>query len=124
MLKNAAAPDSTLLNEDNALHLFFVRQMLSWDLMESCGVFSDAERLQIANYLLRVARSAQGVGYAGLRAGLYSRQNHGTRAAPRLLLRLAAFRQVLRGRPGDRTPAVAPEARGVLGRVLRQFPDL
>lgn len=81
MLQNAATPDAKLFNEDNALHLFFVRQMMSWDLMEGCGVFSDAERLQITNYLLKIARSDQGYGYAGMRAGLYSRENHGTRAA-------------------------------------------
>jgi outer membrane protein assembly factor BamB len=81
MLANAATPDARIFHEDYALHLFFVRQMMSWDLMEGCGVFSDAERLQITNYLLKIARSDQGYGYAGLRAGLYSRENHGTRAA-------------------------------------------
>lgn len=81
MLRKAAVPDNTLFNRDSALHLFFAKEIISWDLMESCGVFSDAERLAIARYLLKIARSEEGYGYPGLRDGLTSRENHGTRAA-------------------------------------------
>ncbi|MEN6644582.1 MAG: PQQ-binding-like beta-propeller repeat protein [Armatimonadia bacterium] len=81
MLAKAAVPDSKLFNADNSVHLFAAREMLAWDLMESSGVFTDAERLAITKYLLKIARSDQGYAYAGLREGLYCRENHGTRAA-------------------------------------------
>ncbi len=81
MLKQLGATDEELFGADASLHLHYVTQTMSWDLMESCGVFSDAERLEIANYLLKVMRSPQGYGYSGLRAGLATRENHATRAA-------------------------------------------
>ncbi|NLF18310.1 MAG: hypothetical protein GX595_13815, partial [Lentisphaerae bacterium] len=81
MLKKAALPDSQIFRADYALHLFFAREMMAWDLMESCGLFNDEERLAITQYLLKVARSAEDFGYPGMREGLYSRENHGTRAA-------------------------------------------
>ncbi len=81
MLKQAATPDETLFAADNSLHLYYVTQTMSWDLMHTCPVFSDEERLTITRYMLKVLRSDQGYGYAGLRAGMYTRENHGTRAA-------------------------------------------
>ncbi|MGE5532343.1 MAG: hypothetical protein ACM3VW_09530, partial [Bacteroidota bacterium] len=81
MLAKAAIPDAKLFNGDNQLHLFMAREMLAWDLMEASGVFTDAERLAITQYLLKIARSDQGYAYPGLREGLYCRENHGTRAA-------------------------------------------
>lgn len=81
MLSLAATPDAQLFNPDNTLHLWLIRRTLSWDLMDSCGVFSDEERLLITNYLLKIMRSAEGARSSLLRAGMYSRENHGTRAA-------------------------------------------
>ncbi|MCK5805996.1 MAG: VCBS repeat-containing protein, partial [Lentisphaeria bacterium] len=52
-----------------------------WDLMESCGVFSDEERARIANVLLKILRSDQGLQYVAARGTLRSRENHSTRSA-------------------------------------------
>ena len=81
MLKAADTPDAVLFGKDTTLHLFYVTKTLSWDLMSSCEVFSDEERLKVDNFLLKVLRSSQGYDYAGLRPGMFCRENHGTRAA-------------------------------------------
>ncbi|HCU36442.1 MAG TPA: hypothetical protein DGT21_13630 [Armatimonadetes bacterium] len=81
MLKHAATPDETLFATDNSLHLYYITQTMSWDLMYACPVFSDDERLTITRYMLKVLRSGEGYGYTGLRGGMFTRENHGTRAA-------------------------------------------
>lgn len=81
MLKLWLVSDDNLFNRDNQLHLFYESTTLSWDLMYASEAFTDAERLQLTNQLLKVLRSDQGYGYAGLRAGRLSRENHATRAA-------------------------------------------
>lgn len=81
MLRQAATPNEALFGRDASLHLFYVTQTMSWDLMHACPVFSDDERLKITDYLLKVMRSPQGYGYSGIGAGMRSRENHATRAA-------------------------------------------
>ena len=79
MLKAAGESDEALFDRDRSLHLFWTTQSQSWDLMESCGVFSDAERLKIVNHLLRIMRSPEGEGH--IRPSRIPRENHATRSA-------------------------------------------
>ena len=79
MLRKLEVPDEKLFARDNSLHLRYVTQTQSWDLMESCGVFDDEERLRIANYLLKIMRSKEG--YEHIRPSMSCRENHATRAA-------------------------------------------
>ncbi|MBU0607565.1 MAG: hypothetical protein KKI08_06740, partial [Armatimonadetes bacterium] len=81
MLAKAKTPDEQLFASDNSLHLTYQTMTQAWDLMWADPVFSDEERLAIDNFLLKVLRSPQGYDYSGLRAGMYSRENHATRAA-------------------------------------------
>ena len=81
MLAQAQTPDDKLFAADNALHLSYQTTTQAWDLMWADPVFSDDERLAIENYLLKIMRSPQGYDYAGLAAGMRSRENHATRAA-------------------------------------------
>ncbi|MFP3903065.1 MAG: hypothetical protein ACLFWB_02365 [Armatimonadota bacterium] len=63
-------------------HLFYITKTLSWELMHTCEVFSDEERLKITNELLKHLRGDQGFKYGGLRTdnGMI-KENHATRAA-------------------------------------------
>lgn len=81
ILQVARTPDDVLFGPDNSVHLSWVTQTMSWDLMEACGIFTDDERLQVADYLLKVMRSDQGYRYGGMRPGMFCRENHATRAA-------------------------------------------
>ncbi len=81
VLKTWLVPDQKLFGDIDDLHLYYVTKMQSWDLMEAEAGFTDEERLKLTNQLLKIMRSSQGSGYAGLRAGLYPRENHATRAA-------------------------------------------
>ena len=81
MLREAAKSDDELFERDGSLHLFYVTQTMSWDLMHSCPVFSDEDRLTISRYLLKVLRSKEGYGFTGMRKGMHNRENHATRAA-------------------------------------------
>ena len=80
MLKQLEMPSERLFATDYALHLFYVSKTLSWDLMDSIGVFSDDERLRVTQWLLGIMRSRQGFQYSGIRPGRRSRENHGIRA--------------------------------------------
>ena len=62
-------------------HLYVFPRMLLWDLMEEHDVFTDAERLQITNWLLRQMRSSESVGMLHIRNTWDGRplQNHGSR---------------------------------------------
>lgn len=83
ILRTWVVPDEKLFGRgmQNSLHLYYVTKTMSWDLMESCGVFSDEERARIANVLLKILRSDQGLQYVAARGTLRSRENHSTRAA-------------------------------------------
>ncbi len=81
MLQAAAGTEAELANPDVGLHLTWVTRSMSWDLMESCGVFSDDERLEIMRAVLSVMRSNQGYGYVTSRLGMYTKGNHSTRGA-------------------------------------------
>lgn len=79
-----AHSDQALADRQNALHLIYHSMTMSWDLMESCGVFSDEERLLLTNQLLKIMRSNQASGYAGISTDLLarrSRTNHDVRNA-------------------------------------------
>ena len=73
--------DGSYADRQNTLHLIYHSRTMSWDLMDSCPVFSDEERLRIDNELLRLLRSNQGYGYAGLTSARYARGNHDIRNA-------------------------------------------
>ncbi|MGD9495807.1 MAG: hypothetical protein AB7Y46_05825 [Armatimonadota bacterium] len=79
MLDFARAADQELADPDASVHLTYVTRTMSWDLMESCGVFSDAERLEIAQALLKILRSKEGYGFVNARTGMSSKENHATR---------------------------------------------
>lgn len=81
MLQQVKTPDEQLFATDNALHLSYQTTTQAWDLMWADPVFSDEERLAIDNYLLKIMRSPQGYDFGGLSAGMFSRENHATRAA-------------------------------------------
>ncbi len=81
MLEAARRTETELANPDVSLHLTWVTRSMSWDLMEACGVFTDAERLEITRALLQVMRSRQGYGYVTSRLGMYTKENHATRGA-------------------------------------------
>lgn len=73
--------DESLADRSNVLHLIYHSMTMSWDLMEASGVFSDEERLRLTNQLLKVMRSNQAFGYAGLTGDLRIRGNHDIRNA-------------------------------------------
>jgi hypothetical protein len=79
MLALAAAPDDLALGVDAGVHLFWITQSQSWDLMHTCPVFSDEDRLTITNHLLRIMRSREGEGH--VRPQRAPRENHATRSA-------------------------------------------
>lgn len=80
MLQEIKTPDEQLFATDNSLHLVYQTTTQAWDLMWADPVFSDEERLAIDNYLLKIMRSPQGYDFGGLSAGMFSRENHATRA--------------------------------------------
>ncbi len=73
--------DESYADTQNKLHLIYHSRTMSWDLMDSCPVFTEAERLEIANELLRLMRSNQASGYKGLSGARYARGNHDIRNA-------------------------------------------
>ena len=73
--------DESLADRDNSLHLVYHSKTMSWDLTESCGVFSDDERLELTRQLLTIMRSNQAYGYKGLNSEMRSRGNHDVRNA-------------------------------------------
>jgi hypothetical protein len=68
--------------------------------MESCGVFSDEERLAVANQLLKMMRSGEGTGHIASQQSLRSRENHGTRAARAFYFGWRHFNKYYRGELG------------------------
>ncbi len=79
MLALAAAPDDLALGVDAGVHLTWITQSMSWDLMHTCPVFSDDDRVTITNHLLRIMRSSEGQGHVRPRRA--PRENHATRSA-------------------------------------------
>ncbi len=73
--------DESLADRSNVLHLIYHSMTMSWDLMEASGVFTDDERLRLTNQLLKVMRSNQAFGYAGLNGDRRTRGNHDIRNA-------------------------------------------
>lgn len=78
-------------------HLFYITRTLSWDLMHTCDVFSDEERLRITNELLAHLRGDQGIGYISMRQDMVLRENHATRAARALYFGWRFFNKYYRG---------------------------
>lgn len=78
VLKEWMVPDETLVKD---AHLLYWKKALSWELMETSGVFSDTERLTLTNQLLRIVRSPDGCQYIrDMTSGPGIRGNHATRA--------------------------------------------
>ena len=80
-----AAPEQT---PEIQVHLRFFTKVILWDLLEQAPVFTDGERLQITNYLLRVLRSEEGFENSRFQDVLEMeapRQNHQTILALGLL---------------------------------------
>ncbi|MBD3292962.1 MAG: hypothetical protein GF393_08570, partial [Armatimonadia bacterium] len=73
--------DADLANPDKSVHLFWVTQSMSWDLMEPYAGFSDEERLAITRACLKIMRSDEGYGYVMARTGRATKENHATRGA-------------------------------------------
>jgi hypothetical protein len=73
---------------DRQVHLTFYQKVILWDILEESPVFSDADRLRITRYILRVLRSSEAYGNAGFHRHLHiraPRQNHQTILAMALL---------------------------------------
>ena len=85
--------DESLADRSNVLHLIYHSMTMSWDLMEASRVFSDEERLRLTNQLLKVMRSNQAFGYAGLTGDLRIRGNHDIRNARSFYLGYRYFRK-------------------------------
>ncbi len=98
VLKKWLVPDDRLIT--SSTHLFWRSMSCSWDVMDSCGVFSDAERLALTNQLLKIMRSNQGRGYGGNARGLRSRENHAIRAARGFYFGWRHFRKYYRANLG------------------------
>ena len=93
-------PDDQLIT--SFTHLFWRSMSGSWDVMDSCGVFSDQERVTLTKQLLKIMRSSQGRDYSGNRKGLRSRGNHPIRAARGFYFGWRHFRKYYR-------PVLGPE---------------
>ncbi len=79
ILAAASESDEDLFGADRGIHLTWNTQSQSWDLMEACGVFSDDERVQVVNHMLRIMRSSEGEDM--VRPSRSPRENHATRSA-------------------------------------------
>ena len=72
-----------LVRKGKLTHLYLTAWPLMWDLMEEHPVFTDAERLEVANWLLKTLRSGEGIRFSRLQLIHQKRahQNHDTRCA-------------------------------------------